>query len=546
MTFQFRQYYVFSVTYPQMTKLVNSNAMWWILALLTFFVYFYGLGIPLVGPDEPRYAQVAREMFERGDWITPTLGGFDWFEKPALLYWLQIVAYKLFGVTEFAARVGSSLFGLGTSASLWTLGRYSNTSTHKNESFELANWLALIAASTLGILVFSRAASFDVIVTFPLTASLVGFFISDRAGTSERKKEYLGLLAFYSFAGLAVLAKGLVGIVFPFGIVGIYFVLSWRLPPKRFLFSLIWGIVLVVAVAGVWNLPMYSRHGWKFVDEFYIQHHFQRYTSNKYQHPQPFYFYLWVLPLMTLPWLPFLVGGVWRTIKTYFGYAASHTGSGNNDSIRSPLLHFAIAWIVVPLAFFSLSGSKLPGYILPAVPGTIILAALSVLTFIRSSYARRTFVMGIAAGMLLTIAILIAFVVPKYADNQSVKRLVETADEDGYKESKVASFRTLSHNAEFYAAGRLIRDSSGKQKRFETAGELNSVTQENGGPLLILVPLRQLDLLRSSDGDSLRVITDNGDLAIVAWTTDQPPASDARFIRSINAAAIPSPFASSQ
>src|SRR3954471_4931047 len=106
-----------------MTKLVNSNAVWLGLAILTIFVYFYGLSMPLVGPDEPRYAQVAREMFERGDWITPTLGGFDWFEKPALLYWLQIVAYKIFGVTEFAARFGSALFGLGTVFSLWILGR---------------------------------------------------------------------------------------------------------------------------------------------------------------------------------------------------------------------------------------------------------------------------------------------------------------------------------------------------------------------------------------------------------------------------------------
>src|SRR5688500_16933972 len=166
------QYFSFSVNFREMTKLKSavrspqSAIVWALFAAATLFVYFFGLTMPLVGPDEPRYAQVAREMFERGDWISPTLGGFDWFEKPALLYWLQLTAYKLFGVTEFAARIGSALFGLGTSASLWFFGRYSNFSPDKNESIELANWLALIAASTLGILVFSRAASFDVIVTF--------------------------------------------------------------------------------------------------------------------------------------------------------------------------------------------------------------------------------------------------------------------------------------------------------------------------------------------------------------------------------------------
>src|SRR4051794_22730622 len=92
-------------------------------AVLIICFYFFGLTIPLLGPDEPRYAQVAREMYERGDWITPTLGGFNWFEKPALLYWLEIASYKVFGVSEFSARFGSALFGLGIVLCLWILGR---------------------------------------------------------------------------------------------------------------------------------------------------------------------------------------------------------------------------------------------------------------------------------------------------------------------------------------------------------------------------------------------------------------------------------------
>ena len=135
-------------------------------------------------------------MFERGDWITPTLGGFDWFEKPALLYWLQIASYKLFGVTEFAARFGSALFGLGTIFSLWILGKIQsqrdtecNTDSEdqkpkskiQNPKTNFANWLALIAASSIGLIVFSRGASFDIILTFPITASLVSFFIFDQS-----------------------------------------------------------------------------------------------------------------------------------------------------------------------------------------------------------------------------------------------------------------------------------------------------------------------------------------------------------------------------
>ncbi len=101
----------------------KDQIVWLLFAFVMVAVYFSGLSIPLLGPDEPRYAQVAREMFEHNDWITPTLGGANWFEKPALLYWLQIASYNIFGVSEFAARFGSALFGLGTIFSLWILGR---------------------------------------------------------------------------------------------------------------------------------------------------------------------------------------------------------------------------------------------------------------------------------------------------------------------------------------------------------------------------------------------------------------------------------------
>ena len=177
----------------------RSAIIWFLLALLAVLTYFLGLNLPLLGPDEPRYAQVAREMFDKGDWVTPTLGGFKWFEKPALLYWLEIASFYVFGVGEFAARFGSALFGLGTVASLWILGK--NLTTENTEDTEglmfdeylsssvlsvssvvnhFPRYLALIAASTLGILVLSHGASFDINITFPITASLVSFFIFDQ------------------------------------------------------------------------------------------------------------------------------------------------------------------------------------------------------------------------------------------------------------------------------------------------------------------------------------------------------------------------------
>lgn len=229
-------------------------ALIWVgFGVLIVFFYFFGLTIPLLGPDEPRYAQVAREMFERGDWVTPRLGGFNWFEKPALLYWLQIVSYHLFGVNEFAARLGSALCGLGVVGCMWLLGRSAVSfkgSAQRPQILPLdfGHWLALITASTLGIMVFARGASFDIVITFPITASLVSFFIFEQS-REKNFTRYAALVSFHVFIGLGLLAKGLIGAVFPFSIVTLFYILRWRPPCRAFLFSLLWGGFLSLAIA---------------------------------------------------------------------------------------------------------------------------------------------------------------------------------------------------------------------------------------------------------------------------------------------------------
>ena len=510
----------------------RSEIFWIVFTLIVIAVYLTGLSIPLLGPDEPRYSQVAREMFERGDWVTPTLGGFDWFEKPALLYWLQIVSYKLFGVSEFAARFGSALFGLGTILSLWILGRQGSAGgvqgSEKTEHSSFPNYLALVAASSLGLIAFSRGASFDIILTFPLTAALVSFFVWDareQGSKSKDRRSILPLALFYFFIGVALLAKGLVGIVFPLAIVAFYYLLSRRLPSKTLLLSLFWGTIVSLAVAAAWYLPMYRANGWKFIDEFFIQHHFQRYTSNKYLHPQPFYFFFWVLPLMTLPWLPFFFVTIWKLFKNLIsrpgakppGETAAPPGESENLSFAaSPLLLFSTAWLLVPLVFFSLSGSKLPGYILPAVPPAIVLTAASVRRFAERSRARRVFVKALAVVTLVTVALLAQFFVTDFLHEETVKHLVETANARGYRTEKILSLHQISHSAEFYGAGRLLREADGKQKRLYGVSQVvDEMKNANQNQALVIVPLEyQKQLLNSVDLDAER-LDDNGELAIV-------------------------------
>ena len=166
------------------------------------------------------------------------------------------------------------------------------------------------------------------------------------------------------FIGLSLLAKGLIGLVIPFGVVGLYQLVRRQFPARSFLLTFWWGLPLTLAVASTWYVPVILKHGWPFIDEFFIQHHFARYLSNKYRHPQPFYFYLLILIPLSLPWTAFLIEGLvkarsWRLRST--------------DSVDR-LRVFALAWLLMPLAFFSFSGSKLPGYILPVLPAGALIA----------------------------------------------------------------------------------------------------------------------------------------------------------------------------
>lgn len=488
-----------------------------LFALAAVFIYFFGLGsLPLVGPDEPRYAQVAREMFERSDWITPTLGGFDWFEKPALLYWLEIAAYKIFGVNEFSARSGSALFGLLTIFTVYLLCRFalpgSAAKEEQRPANDFADYAFLVTASSIGLLVFSRAASFDVILTFPITAALAFFYVSQFSASARLRAA--SLIGFYFFIGIAVLAKGLIGFVLPFGIIFWYFAVLRKFPSKTFLLGLIWGNLLSVAVASVWYAPMYLRHGWTFIDEFFIQHHFARYTSNKFSHPEPFWFFWAILPALILPWTPFLIAAIWRSFKDR--RTASHERQPV-ESARQSLKIFALVWLFVPLVFFSFSGSKLPGYILPALPGAAILAADEARRFAAKSNRRR-FILQIAAiTVFVFVAALLLFVAPDFARRDTKKYLIQAAAERGFAAQKVLNLHDISHSLEFYATGRTVRLADGKQRQFFGAGDILEFMRQTGEQrVLVVVPLSRLHELPEYNLFKTEIIADNGEYAIAA------------------------------
>src|SRR5205085_554704 len=153
----------------------------------------------------------------------------------------------------------------------------------RDSDFAFARWSALIWSSSTGAIIFSRAASFDIVLTMTITGALAYFLMATLQ--SEPQLQRILFAGFYFFAGVSLLAKGLIGPVVIFGVIGLYHLLRRELPAKTFLVSLVWGIPLTIATAAVWYGPMLLRHGRTFIDEFIIQQHFARFVSNKYHHP---------------------------------------------------------------------------------------------------------------------------------------------------------------------------------------------------------------------------------------------------------------------
>ena len=488
-----------------------AKRLYLILFLVIIAFYLYGLGaLPLLGPDEPRYAQVAREMFLRGDLITPTLGGHTWFEKPALPYWLMIASYKIFGVSEWSARLGSAICGLLTIAAVAYVGRTVertlelNPATNGEPAPDGASGFGfssvLVAASSLGLIVFSRAASFDIAITMT-TAWALAFFLV-RELREENRSAFL--VGFYIFIGLSLLAKGLVGIVIPFGVVGLYYLLRRTWPTRQVWLSLFWGVPLALAVSAIWYGPVIARHGRTFIDEFFIQHHFARYVSNKYHHPQPIYFYPAIILLLALPWSPYLIAALvkirrwaWRGV----------------DSL-SVLRVFTLAWLLMPIVFFSFSGSKLPGYILPSLPG----AAFLITDFLIHSKSRwipgPTGRLAIFGATLIFVAVVLIFAAPRYAQRESVRDLLQVADARGYAGAPVLARTGDDRSAQFYAYDRVVYKADGEVMTVDEVSRTQA--RALGGKIVVLIPLEHVDHFRGAPG--FQIIGDNGQTAVLGWT----------------------------
>jgi 4-amino-4-deoxy-L-arabinose transferase-like glycosyltransferase len=304
---------------------------YWLLVPL-LVVYLSSLGrVGFLGPDEPRYASIGREMAHSGDWVTPRLDGTPWFEKPPLLYWLTGVGHKLHlpfsSEDEWAARLPLALISL---AFLWFFHRTTG-----------------ILATSAGWVAYSFAAVTDLPMSAALGAAmLIAVFGPSAIPSRARQTTALGIWAGV-FLGLAVLAKAFVPLVL---------IAPALLIARRMRIAM---IASCAVIAAPWYILCELRNGPVFWNDIFWKQQVERFLHPTLDHPQPFWFYLPVLLAGLFPWTP-LVGLLLRP-RTY----------------QDTRIRFLVFWLLIGLAFFSAAQNKLPGYVLPLLPMVAIILAFA-------------------------------------------------------------------------------------------------------------------------------------------------------------------------
>jgi 4-amino-4-deoxy-L-arabinose transferase-like glycosyltransferase len=326
-------------------------------ALLAFvalaIVWFSNIGErKLVRPDEGRYAEIAREMVSSGDWVTPRLNGFKYFEKPPLQYWATALAFTAFGNSEWTARLWPALTGFLAILLVWYFA-------HRAIGPPAGWYAAAVLASSFLFTFIAHVVTLDMGLTLLLSSSVLSLAMAQRDSTGARETRNW-MLAAWVFAALAVLSKGLIGIVLPAGALALYILVErdWRLLGRLHSVA---GLFLFLLVAAPWFIAV-SLANREFFDFFFIHEHFERFLTKVHGRYQPAWYFAPVLLAGALPWTLTLIPALWQAWK-------------KKPSLTFQTDRFLLVWCAVVFVFFSVSDSKLASYILPVFPALAVLLA---------------------------------------------------------------------------------------------------------------------------------------------------------------------------
>src|ERR1022692_2260652 len=341
----------------------------------------------LMHPDEGRYAEIPREMAASGDWITPRLNGIKYFEKPALQYWITAAADSIFGVHEWTARSWPALSGFLGVLFIGYVGLRLGGS-------RLGLYSAAVLGGSAWYVLNAHILTLDAGVTFWMSVGLGSLFIAQRDDATPGE-ERGWMLAAWAVLALAVLSKGLIGLVLPGAALVIYTLLQrdWSLWRRM---HLIGGLLLFLAISAPWFVVVSLRNG-EFFDFFFIHEHFARFMTHQAHREGAWWYFIPVLIVGLLPWAAVLLWTV-RTIWT--GAPVNRNGFSWQ--------RFALVWSAFIFVFFSASDSKLPWYILPIFPALALVLGWQLTVLPRITLARLMLPLVATMGFVM-LALLIAY-----------------------------------------------------------------------------------------------------------------------------------------
>lgn len=360
------------------------------LLLICAFTYGLGLGGPAItDSDEAFYAEASREMVESGDWLTPRFNYEDRWQKPVLYYWLTSATYLVTGPTESAARLWSALAGAGLVLLTWAaagaMSRDADT-----------GWLAgAIVATCFGYFTMARAALPDLPLAFAITLGIWATFAAVDRGAGGRATAWWAIAGLG--AGLGFLLKGPVALVIP---AIVLLPIAWRerrqiaIPPS--------GVAVAAAVFAIVGLPWYgamlAEHGAAYARSFFVGDNLERFATDRFNDPRPFWFYA-----------PVVFGGM----APWSAYLAAFALGPTIDIVRrrrslSDLEWRLVIWAALPLLFYTISIGKQPRYILPVLPPLAILLAISMMQRIRTASRSKERPAAMAIATWATAAIVAA------------------------------------------------------------------------------------------------------------------------------------------
>ncbi len=408
----------------------RRRAVWFLFAVFT--VLWFGTldHRALIKPDEGRYAEIAREMAVSGDWVTPRLNGIKYFEKPPLQYWATAAAFRAFGEDEWTARLWPALTGyLAVLAVGFVGGRLFGPGAGLGAGAVLGSSLLAAVIGHFNVL--------DMGLTAFLTLALAGVLMANGGGASPPAARRWMLLTWAALA-LAVLSKGLVALVLAGGTLVLYSLAARDAGPWRRLHPLP-GALLFLAIAAPWFIAAADANP-EFLRFFFIHEHFERFLTTSHRRAQPAWYFLPVLVAGALPWTFAVLQAWWQ--------------EGRRDppgGFRSRLL-LAI-WALVVIGFFSLSGSKLPSYILPMFPALALLAGAWLARVPETLLARHFLAIALVAAVAAGLA-------PRVADR---------ADDETPRAMTSAYAAWLTGGAATAAATAFLGAALARQRRREAA-----------------------------------------------------------------------------